>query len=95
MFIENSRNSVSSEVEGAGFNPDLDLVQLNRQLAALINAHMHNDLRGMPEVERQVAISDVRLKIEVSLAFEQSPWPAALEEAIRKVDEAYTAQPAE
>jgi len=95
MFDENSRDLVSGEIKGVEYNPDLDLVELNRQLAALTNAHMHSDLRSMPEVEKQVAISDVRLKIEAALAFEQSPWPAALEEAVRKVDEAYAAQPAE
>ena len=54
MFNENGRNSVSGEIKGVEDNPDLDLVDLTRQLAALTNAHMHNDLRGMHEVEVRV-----------------------------------------
>lgn len=95
MFNENRRTPASRKNEEVGSNLDLEVVELNRQLAALTNAHMHNDLHAMPEVERQVAISDIRQKIEASLAFKQSPWPAALDEAIQKVDEAHAAQPAE
>lgn len=69
------------------FDPDLDLVELHRRLAALVNAHIHYDLRGMPEVERQAAMADVLQQIEEELAFKQMPWEAALKEAIQKVDE--------
>ena len=74
------------------FIPDLDLTELNRRLAALANAHMHHDLRGMPEVERQAAMADVLQQIEEMLAFEQMPWQKALDEAIRKVDKRSTTQ---
>ena len=66
------------------FDPDLDLTELHRQLAALANAHVHHDLRGMPELEWQAAMSDVLEQIEERMAFEQMPWQEALEEAIRK-----------
>jgi hypothetical protein len=85
---------VNSQYDNGHSMLNPDLVELNRQLAALANSHMHQDLRGMPEVERQVAMADVKQQIEKRLAFEQSPWPAALEEAIRKADAEYAANPA-
>jgi hypothetical protein len=90
--VDSRENSIHRE-----FDPDLDLFELHRRLAALANSHVHHDLRGMPEVERQAAMADVLQQIEEMLAFEQTPWQKALEEAIRKVDERSTnhAYPAE
>jgi hypothetical protein len=65
------------------FIPDLDLCELHRWLAALMNAHIHHDLRGMPEVERQTAMADVLEQIEELMAFERMPWQAALEAYIQ------------
>jgi hypothetical protein len=70
--------------------PDLYLSELHRQLAALTNAHIHHDLRGIPEVERRTAMEDITEQIEERLAFEQMPWQAALEKALRSVDDAYS-----
>jgi len=92
MTNEGNNATVRQEIEQVEFIPDVDLVELHRQLAALTNAHIHQDLRGMPEVERQVAMADVLKQIEELLAFEQSPWPAALEEAIQKVNDEYAAR---
>jgi hypothetical protein len=88
MLGETDRGKIHSELI-----PELDLVELHRRLAALTNAHSHHDLRGMPEVERQTAIADVRQQIEQRLAFERMPWQAALEEASRKVDGEHTSSP--
>lgn len=73
--------------------PALDLFELHRRLAALTNPHIHHDLRGMPEIERQTAIADVLEQIEEMLAFEQMPWQTALEKAILKVDDEYASSP--
>ena len=70
--------------------PDLDLFELHRRLAALTNSHIHHDLRGIPEVERQAAIADLLEQIEEMLAFERMPWQTGLEKARQKVDEKNT-----
>jgi hypothetical protein len=75
------------------FFPDLDLVELHRLHAALANAHIHHDLRGMPEVERLTAMADVLEQIEELLAFERMPWKAALEQASRKINAKFTRSP--
>jgi hypothetical protein len=67
-----------------------DLPELHRQLAALTNSHIHHDLRGMPEVERRTAMADIVEQIEEMQAFERMPWQAALEKAIRRVDNEYS-----
>lgn len=65
------------------FIPDLDLNELHRRLAALTNSHVHHDLCGMPEVERQAAMADVLEQIEEMMAFERMPWQAALEQYVQ------------
>jgi hypothetical protein len=66
------------------------LPELHRQLAALTNAHVHHDLRGMPEVERRTAMADIMEQIVEMQAFERMPWQAALEKAFRRVDDEYS-----
>lgn len=56
-----------------------DLYELHRWLAALMNPELHWDLRGMPELERQVAISGVLEQIEELLAFNQMPFNGYIE----------------
>lgn len=75
------------------FFPDLNLCELHRWLAALMNAHIHHDLRGMPEVERQTAMADVLEQIEALMAFARMPWLTALEQASQKAAEKYTRSP--
>jgi hypothetical protein len=67
-----------------------DLPELHRQLAALTNAHIHHDLRGLAEVERRTAMADIVKQIEEMQAFERMPWQAALEKALRRVDNEYS-----
>ncbi len=62
------------------------LPELHRQLAALTNAHVHHDLRGIPEVERRTAMADIVEQIEEMQAFERMPWCSALEKALKKVE---------
>lgn len=75
------------------FIPDLDLTEMHRRLAALMNSHIHHDLCGMAEVERRTAIADVLEQIEETLAFERMPWQAALEKVSRKAGDEYTYAP--
>lgn len=74
----------------SGMIPEINLRELHRQLAALTNPHIHHDLRGMPEVERRTAMTDVVEQIEEILAFERMPWEAALVKACRRVDDEYS-----
>ena len=83
--VDSQNNKFHSQVI-----PDLDLPELHRQLAALKNAHIHHDLRGMPEVERRTAMADIMEQIEERLAFERMPWQAALEKALKRVDDEYS-----
>jgi hypothetical protein len=87
MSNKSNKSTVFYGSERIELNPNSDLVELNRQLAALKNPHMHDDLLGIPEVERQVALADVLEQIEEILAAEQTPWQTALEEAVCKVDD--------
>jgi hypothetical protein len=44
----------------------------------------------MPEVERRTAMADIMEQIEERLAFERMPWQAALEKALKRVDDEYS-----
>lgn len=57
------------------------LSELHRQHAALVNNHMHHDLKDMDPLQRQVAISDTLDRIEEAITFEKQPWNNALDKA--------------
>lgn len=50
------------------------LVELNRRLAAVVNAHVHWDLKGIPELERLVLIADLESQIAEALDIEWTQW---------------------
>ena len=43
---------------------DENLVELNRQLAAIVNSHVHYDTKNLSRVEKAVATSDKKEEIE-------------------------------
>jgi len=64
---------------------DDELVELNRQHAALVNNHVHFDLKNMSEVERNTAIADTLEKIEAEQNYRRFPWNKKLKKIQKKM----------
>jgi len=46
---------------------DKELVELNRQLAAIVNSHVHHDTKDFSTVDKVVAIADKKEEIEQTI----------------------------
>jgi len=62
----------------------MDLYELHRLYAALVNNHMHHDLKRISEVERQTAMADILEQIEDLMQFKTYPFEVALAKAVAK-----------